>query len=217
MMPCSETYASRPWSHRTSGGRPGPAACAASTTQALPTLTAAMCGGPWPPAFGLAAQLSKITWLARHLPGAQNVQIRTAHASSDHSARSTRLALARVRLLVRQAQHSGRAAHRPGRYGRRTIHAHRSAGTGKSDAGRWLLVWLFDFTAATAGPASAALLLVQLPMSGLRRARRCCFKFCASTVSDVRKHRSPTGPRTSSTFDALRSLTPLPRMRAQLA
>jgi len=61
--------------------------CPASAAQALPTFTKAMCGRPRPPAFGLAAQLSKITWLAWHLPGAQNVQIRTAPASSDPSAK----------------------------------------------------------------------------------------------------------------------------------
>ena len=64
--------------------------CPASAAQALPTLTTAMCGRPRPPAFGLAAQLSKITWLAWHLPGVQNVQIRTAPASSDPSAKRLR-------------------------------------------------------------------------------------------------------------------------------
>jgi hypothetical protein len=89
MMPCPESHASRPWSHRSSGGRPAPAACAdASVTQALPTLTAAMCGGLWPPAFGLAVRFSKITWLAWHFQ---------AHRTSKSGRRPPRQITARER------------------------------------------------------------------------------------------------------------------------
>ena len=65
-----------------------PRACAVSATQALPTLTAAMCGGPWPPAFGLAVRLSKITWLAWHFQ---------AHRTSKSGRRPPRQITARER------------------------------------------------------------------------------------------------------------------------